>query len=71
MLFGCIYVPDFPVQAALLCEAKIYLAEGIASQKTLPDKSAGKGSSLKTFSNEISPSMASLGQGFFGQSVFH
>jgi protein ImuB len=65
MLFGCIYVPDFPVQAALLCEAKIYLAEGIASQKTLPDKSAGKDSSLKTPLNEISPAMASLDKASF------
>lgn len=33
MLFGCIYVPDFPVQAALLSEAKIDLSEGPAGNE--------------------------------------
>ncbi len=59
MLFGCIYVPDFPVQATLLCEGKIYLAEGIATQKTLPDKRAGKGSLAQTSSAQISSDTSS------------
>jgi protein ImuB len=55
MLFGCIYVPDFPVQAALLCEVKLYLAEVAASQRPLPEKNVRKNSpAAKTTSVDAS-----------------
>ncbi len=46
------------------------MAEGIASQKTFPDKSAGRGSSLKTSSNKISPTIASLGKASLDKASF-
>src|SRR5450432_1802116 len=38
-MFGCIYVSDFPVQAALLCEARLYLAEAVAGEGTSAERS--------------------------------
>src|SRR5471032_1246506 len=79
-MFGCIYVSDFPVQAALRYEAGIYLAESVASRKALPAESAGKDlsaeesvinasltkpSSPKT--SKISPTVASLDKVSFDQ----
>ena len=75
-MFGCIYVPDFPVQAALLNEARTCLTEDTVSRRTHPEKNGGKNStaakktfvdasaaelvSSKTSSNKNSPTVASL-----------
>jgi len=65
-MFGCIYVSDFSVQAALLCEARLYLAEGDAGNETSGERSLAKQPVGKESEGKGSPGQELIRNGWNG-----